>query len=159
MIKETYFAIANKLPKDVHKEYVMRGRFNSVLSPSWNLVDDYKKGIMTWGEYEKRFRNEILNNPLAIKRLIELIEMSETKDVYLICYEKLPKPCHRFILIEIMKELKKREKGEIESYRAFIGSLETSPIGDLETSFDSFSTIDITHFSRNVSVVIPRRLV
>ena len=91
----------NKLPNDAIKVRVARP---SVLSASKELLYDYKKGRITWQEFEVRFRKEILSNPAAIAELKRLKELSSKKDVYLICYEK-NYPCHRFILIDLINGL------------------------------------------------------
>ena len=102
MIKESYISMWNKLPNDAIKVRVARP---SVLSPSKELFYDYKEGRINWEEFETRFKKEILNNPKAIGELKRLKELSQEKDVYLICYEK-KYPCHRFILLNLIKELK-----------------------------------------------------
>jgi uncharacterized protein YeaO (DUF488 family) len=102
MIKESYISMWNKLPSDAIKVRVARP---SVLSPSKELFYDYKEGWINWREFENRFRKEIISSPKAIAELKRLKELSQEKDVYLICYEK-NYPCHRFILIDLIKELK-----------------------------------------------------
>jgi uncharacterized protein YeaO (DUF488 family) len=102
MIKESYISIWNKLPTDAIKVRVARP---SILSPSKELLYDYKEGKINWREFEVRSRKEILSNPKAVAELNRLKELSKEKDVYLICYEK-NYPCHRFILIDLIKELK-----------------------------------------------------
>ncbi len=92
----------NKLPDGAIKVRVARP---SVLSASKGLFNDYKEGRIDWKEFEKRFRTEMLSNPKAVAELKRLKELSEEKDVYLICYEKTY-PCHRYILIDLIHELK-----------------------------------------------------
>ena len=102
MIKESYISMWSKLPSDAIKVRVARP---SVLSPGKDLLDDYKKGRIPWQEFEVRFRKEIVSNPKAVAELKRLKQLSQDKDVYLMCYEK-NYPCHRFILMDLMKELK-----------------------------------------------------
>jgi len=102
MIKESYISMWNKLSNDAIKVRVARP---SVLSASKELLYDYKGGRISWPEFENIFRKEILSNPKALAELKRLKELSKEKDVYLICYEK-NYPCHRFILIDLIKELK-----------------------------------------------------
>lgn len=102
MIKESYISMWKKLPDDAIKVRVARP---SILSPSTELFYTYKERRITWKEFEKRFRLEIRRNPKAVKELERLKELSHEKDVYLICYEKTY-PCHRFILLDLMNELK-----------------------------------------------------
>ena len=105
MLKETYFAIVKKLPAGVQKEYVMRGRFNHILAPSWTLINDWKNAKITWNEYEQRYKDELFNNPEAIQRMLELQELAKTQDVYLICFEKSPRFCHRSLLLKWITEI------------------------------------------------------
>jgi uncharacterized protein YeaO (DUF488 family) len=101
MIKESYIAMWKKLPVDAVKVRVARP---SILSASKDLLTDYKSGRITWEVFKTRFRKEIHSNPGAVAELHRLKELSKTKDVYLICYEK-EYPCHRFILLEMIQEL------------------------------------------------------
>ena len=101
MLKESYISMWNKLPPGAVKVRVARP---SVLSPSMGLLHDYKEGRITWEEFELRFRKEIASNPKAIAELKRVKELSRKKDVYLICYEKTF-PCHRFILLDLLKEM------------------------------------------------------
>lgn len=101
MLKEGYIAKRNEYPDDEIKVRVARP---SVLAPSKELLKDWKDGRIDWTEYERRFREEILNNPKAMAKLREIKRLAETEDVRLICYEKNP-PCHRFILIELANTL------------------------------------------------------
>ena len=102
-LKESYIANWKNIPDD-GTTYKVRVARPSILSPSKKLLDEYKQNRIDWAEYEKRFRKEILNNPKAMVELNHLKTISEFKDVYLICYEK-KYPCHRFILIDMMKNL------------------------------------------------------
>ena len=101
MLKESYISLWNTLPPDAVK---IRGARPSVLSASTELITDYKTGKITWQEFERRFRIEITTNPKAMAELKRLKALSKQKDVYLICYEKNP-PCHRFILLDLIREL------------------------------------------------------
>lgn len=101
-LKEGYIANWKNYPKNEIKIRVARP---SILAPSNELLEDWKKGKITWEEYEKRLKEEIYSNPKAVERLKEIKKLVETKDVRLICYEKKP-PCHRFTLITMIEEMK-----------------------------------------------------
>lgn len=59
-------------------------------------------------KYEEHFRDEIANNPEAQSQLRYIVHcLNVGENVRLICYEKEP-PCHRFILIDIIKEMQKK---------------------------------------------------
>lgn len=96
-LKESYIANWKNLPKNSIKIRVAQP---SILSPSKSLLKDWKEKIISWKEYERRFRIEMKGNK---ERLKEIGELSKKKEVYLICYEK-EHPCHRFILIDLIKE-------------------------------------------------------
>lgn len=107
MLKETYFANAKNLPKEAHREYVMRARFNSILAPSAKLLveagifkrtDGLKNPKMPFDQFRIKYEKEVLANPEAIKRMRFLKELAEQIDVYLICMEKSALFCHRSVL-------------------------------------------------------------
>lgn len=113
-IKETYLARLKQMRKehpDAHFE-VITATAKSVLSPSWELLNAYKKRtkeidprniIRTFEyHYDPEFRAEIVLRKGAIERIKELAVLAETKDVYLVCYEK-NYPCHRFIVKEMVE--------------------------------------------------------
>ena len=106
MLKESYISNWKNLPEDAIKIRVARP---SILGPSEKLLWDYKNGKINWQEYKIQFRLEIISNPEAMKELDRISALSKTKDVYLICYEK-EYPCHRFILIDIIKEMEEYEQ-------------------------------------------------
>jgi len=100
MLKETYLANLKNVPAGAVKVWVARP---AILSPSKELLKDWKGGKITWSEYETRYKAQILADPKAVSTLKRIKELSEYKDVYLYCYEKNP-PCHRFILFELIRE-------------------------------------------------------
>jgi len=99
-ILEGYIAKWKKYPEDEVKIRVARP---SILGPSKRLLQDYKENGLSWAEYTTRYIAEILASPRALKQIEDIIELSKTKTVRLICYEKSP-PCHRFILMDMIKE-------------------------------------------------------
>jgi len=101
MILEGYIAKWQSYPKGERKVRVARP---SILAPSLRLLSAYKEKLIDWHEYERRFINQIVNDKRAIERLREIAVESLERDVRLMCYEKNP-PCHRFILLEMVKVL------------------------------------------------------
>ena len=98
---EGYIAKWHKYPKNELKIRVARPH---VLSPSSPLLSDYKNGFITWEDYDKRFRAEILSHLDSLHELRRIATISKHEDVRLLCYEKNP-PCHRFILMELIAEI------------------------------------------------------
>ena len=110
-----------KIPKE-QCVFVARRRGNDEIAPSEDLYRDFdriKKGIekkLGKGseeahnraylecDYEKRFRQQILEDPEALEKLRTLSKRSSKEDLYLVCYEGPKKACHRRILLRIAQE-------------------------------------------------------
>jgi len=119
MLKESYVAKLKNLPKNAIKIAV---GYPSMFSPSETLLIEFneiktklmKKGMTepdarkrAWQqtEFENRYRKEIESKPDVIDKLKEIRKLAEKKDVVLYCYCG-KKPCHRFILINMIQHLK-----------------------------------------------------
>jgi len=107
MLRESYLANSRNLPKDAIKIAVTR-RAGHILSPSWELLKDYKDGKISWEQYVERFKGE-MNNDRCIAEMRKIKWMAKDKDVYLLCYEKSWK-CHRFLLLEMINKLDEEVK-------------------------------------------------
>ena len=83
------------------------------LSPSKNLLKDYKKGKIDFELFEKLFRNEILKNNNVIEICQNIAkEAFNGKECTLLCYEKEESDCHRKLIRKICeKELLKLIQG------------------------------------------------
>jgi Active DUF488-N3 subclade len=120
MLRE--IGLSEMIKKGISKEncvFVARKRGNDELAPPDDLFNDFDKGkkrlerkfgrgsveahnkAFLDSDYERRFREHILRNPTALKKLEEIWERSRKKDVYLVCYEGTAKACHRRILLRI----------------------------------------------------------
>lgn len=117
MLRETYVAamggvaglklvVTRRYPRGIARVHF--DEWLSVLAPSHGLLEDWRRGLITWDECTSRFREEILGSPEAVAALRHIIELAKTRDVYLICWEKAP-PCHRFILLDLARELTEEE--------------------------------------------------
>ena len=95
MIYTGYIAKWRSYPDDEVKVRVARPH---VLSPSKELLHDWKEGNMSWTDYENRFSEEIASNPDAVNEIIRLAKLSRTQNIRLICYEKDWGHCHRRLL-------------------------------------------------------------
>jgi uncharacterized protein YeaO (DUF488 family) len=102
MLKESYLSAMKNLSKDSIKIIVTRSA-GSKLSPSWQLLKDYKCGKIDWNGYVKRFKTE-MDNESCIAEMKQIKEIAKSRQVYLICYEK-KYPCHRFLLIDMINSL------------------------------------------------------
>jgi uncharacterized protein YeaO (DUF488 family) len=102
MLKESYLANAKNLPKNAVKIVVTRSA-GHMLSPSKTLLFGYKSGKVKWDEYVKTFTRE-MDNPACVAIMREIKKIAETRDVFLICFEK-EYPCHRFLLLDMINRL------------------------------------------------------
>ena len=76
---------------------------NSPLSPSPELMFDYRNSSITWEDYIERFKKE-MNTPTIEAMLLDIAQQAVKEEVYLICYEARGN-CHRFILMDLIEEL------------------------------------------------------
>ena len=110
---ETYIAAMGRVQgvKLVVTRHYPRGiasihfdRWLPSLAPGRGLLQAWRRGLITWEEYAARFREEILGSAEAVAALRHIVELSRTRDVYLICWEREP-PCHRFLLLDLAREI------------------------------------------------------
>lgn len=100
-IYTSYYGMAKNIPDDIVKVSISLyppkfGIFKNyqLLAPSESIFMDYKSGRIGEDGYIRRYKTEILD-PLDINKVIkDLLELSNGKDVVLLCYEK-DKFCHR----------------------------------------------------------------
>lgn len=114
MLSETYKRNVAEVRKDDPNAFFIdvTRTSNSPLSPSWGMLNDYKKGNITWNTYVTRFREEMQSRGIT-NQLREIALLSQKKNVYLVCYEASGE-CHRFILLDMIEELAKKEGIDIE---------------------------------------------
>lgn len=76
-------------------------RWKKELSPSDELLDAYKDGIVGWSEFVSRFIKEV-DNPVSMASMMELGEKAKTTNVTLLCQEYEGESCHRHIIKELI---------------------------------------------------------
>lgn len=114
-------SVRRGIPKE-QRIFVARNRGHDELAPSDELFREFdQKKKLFEGEYgkgsvqahnqafiacdyEHRFREGILGNPDALKKLEEICSRSMKQDLYFVCYEGPTKACHRRILLRIAEE-------------------------------------------------------
>jgi uncharacterized protein YeaO (DUF488 family) len=113
-MKTSYFA-KRRAASDPHAVAISRGvprwfkgRVYDPLRPSWNLVEAAKSGTITFEEYERRYRAEVLDglDAAAVRR-----ELGD--DAILLCWERPGAPCHRRIVARWFEERLGMEVGEV----------------------------------------------
>ena len=102
-LKETYFGNLENVKKMDPGAVIIdvTRRAGSVLSPSWDMLKEYKAGKMTWDGYISRFLGE-MDNPECKIEMLKIGELARTKEVYLVCFERVGN-CHRFLLLDMIK--------------------------------------------------------
>lgn len=132
-MRETYFHRLPKVPKGatcvnvarrgprwLKKEQKRRLERRSELAPAPELLDAFirkrgelqERGLSTVEahnqafvamDYRKRFLDQILQSPQAMRALSELVQrdQQEEEEVYLVCHCGPGKHCHRFLLLEL----------------------------------------------------------
>lgn len=78
---------------------------NSPLSPSIELLREYKSNSISWDTYVSRFKEE-MNSPVAKAEMLKVAKLAIDQDIYLVCNDN-KQDCHRFILIDMIEELAK----------------------------------------------------
>jgi len=76
------------------------------LSPSLDLIHEYKNDKITWKTFFSRYKKELQENLMAIEIMQELYKKSKASNVTLLCFEPDGVPCHRHLLREIIKKPK-----------------------------------------------------
>src|SRR5659263_658896 len=102
-LKETYFGNLGNVKKMDPGAIIVdvTRRAGSLLSPSWDMLNEYKAGKMAWDGYISRFMRE-RDNPGCRAEMLRIGELARTKDVYLVCFERVGN-CHRFLLVDMIK--------------------------------------------------------
>ena len=116
--------IARFRPRYLRKEHANGHVWWKELAPSRSLWKEYlKEKKIDWNEYSRRYKLEILNNPVALKALRNLASLNpdtEHKEefslqssdmllklntVTLLCHCKDENHCHRLLVKQIAKDL------------------------------------------------------
>ena len=72
------------------------------LSPSIELIHDYKNKKITWRKFLSLYKSEISKNFQSLELIRQLRKQSKIDDITLLCFEPDGEPCHRHVLREII---------------------------------------------------------
>ena len=119
MIYTTYLSNLKNLPNDEKtKKYLITrwkprntidlNKYNLTwapnLAPTELTLAKYTDGSIDWAEFRRRFINESFDNKLFVDGISDIIELNnDGYDIFLICYEKDDRVCHRSILKDILE--------------------------------------------------------
>jgi len=59
---------------------------------------------MSFSTYKMLLLQEIMNNDVAIRRLKDMCILKKKKDIFVVCYEKDARQCHRSIIKELIDQ-------------------------------------------------------
>lgn len=105
--RAAFYPVSNTIPQGL-KSPTDYDVWLKELAPSWNLLNDWKEGKISWQQYTARYREEMQKT--EAQQALEFIRtVAEELDVYLLCWETREKAgpekcCHRFLLLEMLKE-------------------------------------------------------
>lgn len=74
---------------------------NTIYAPTKELLDGYKKGVVSWEEYVEVYNDLIQRR--NVKKTFESEVSKEYKRVCLLCSEETPEKCHRRLLAEYLE--------------------------------------------------------
>lgn len=77
----------------------MKYRHEVLLAPTKPMLDDYKKCISSWEEYERRFLDL-----MAQRRVEDAIPRGALDNSVLLCSEPTPHQCHRRLVVEYLAD-------------------------------------------------------
>ena len=90
------------------KSFYDYDKWISDLAPSIELLNDYRKKVIDWNEYEKRFLKEMQAKNELIKELKKRSDSGEV--ITLLCWEKDERFCHRRLLKNLIENVRGDER-------------------------------------------------
>ena len=91
----------NYWPRGVSRERA--GTYRRILGPTRDLLRAFKDGLISWGEYEVRYLEEMREE--SRQREIEaLAEAAQTQVVTVMCVCKDDRECHRRLLRDLIEQ-------------------------------------------------------
>ena len=98
----SYFARAGNNPQAVSiarsTPRFFTGSEYKVVAPPWELVDNYKKNVITWEQYTEQYLSIL--DKLGESKVISGLHDGDI----LLCYEKCGDNCHRHLLAKWLND-------------------------------------------------------
>ena len=107
--KYTCIAISVGIPKAINVKSYKK------LAPLWDIVQEYKNNGGDIEKYKSRYYNEVLNKLNIDEVYKELEELSDGKDVVLLCFEGIKNNdfCHRHLVSQWLRQNEYDAPGEL----------------------------------------------
>jgi uncharacterized protein YeaO (DUF488 family) len=74
------------------------------LSPSLDLIHEYKNNEISWKKFLSSYKSEISKNPKSLDLIKQIRKKNKSEDITFLCFESDGEPCHRHVLREIVKK-------------------------------------------------------
>lgn len=87
-------------PRGIHRSHFDDWVF--ALSPSSQLLFQYKEGKVSWDAFKTSFLVQLRNEVEGLEAIDALHDWSRHHDITLLCYEKSGQPCHRHLVREVI---------------------------------------------------------
>jgi uncharacterized protein YeaO (DUF488 family) len=87
-------------PRGIHRAHF--DDWVSSLSPSPDLLFQYKEKRISWDSFKNSFLVQLKNEVESLDAILALYDWSRTHDVTLLCYEKSGQACHRHLVRDIV---------------------------------------------------------
>jgi uncharacterized protein YeaO (DUF488 family) len=93
--------ITRRWPRGIRKERI--DVWLKDAAPSGELLDAYQHGGLGWGDFEMRYRAEILDERPSVLEELRHLD-GEHGRITLLCVERIPpaEHCHRLLLLDLL---------------------------------------------------------
>jgi uncharacterized protein YeaO (DUF488 family) len=100
--------------KGIKIDITVKNNPRHILSPTWDLVIDFKRNKIQWAEYEQKYKLLISRRlKMRKKEFDELMNLAKRTDIVLTCFCKDERFCHRRLAKEIIEhEINQKEEEE-----------------------------------------------
>lgn len=73
-------------------------------SPEVKLLKAYKNNEIDWETFSRKFKVQLHTSPESKEAIKQIVELSKTRNVTLLCYEKEGENCHRQIVKSLVNQ-------------------------------------------------------
>lgn len=95
--ESTIISISNSELRDVKID----GKYGFLL-PSWDIVDKYKKGLLTEEEFTSLYREEIMSKWSFVKAW--MMDLTADDEITMCCWEHEGEFCHRRLVAKMIRK-------------------------------------------------------
>ena len=93
--------IMRRWPRGIAKDKI--DAWDKGLAPSLELLNDYRRGLVSWDEYTRRYLWEMANRLDSIEAVASLRHRVLNETITLLCSCVDPDHCHRILLRDLVE--------------------------------------------------------